>query len=90
MAPNLPEAADIPWQVDLYYVGNTSPGIIKVVAFGPKLLNRLAKVYNVTNSQTGNVSLNNPIIINKIVKAVNPIIYIVFLPHLSTNNTVNQ
>lgn len=44
IAPNLPEAAEIPWQVERYLVGNTSPGIIKVVALGPKLLNRFANV----------------------------------------------
>jgi len=74
MAPNFPEAAEIPWHVDLNCVGNTSPGMMKVVALGPKLLNRLARVYKLTNSQIGSVSLNNPIIMNKIVRAVNPMI----------------
>ena len=44
IAPSFPDAADIPWQVDRYLVGNTSPGMINVVAFGPKLLKKLAKV----------------------------------------------
>lgn len=39
IAPNFPEAAEMPWHVDLKRVGNTSPGIMKVVAFGPKLRN---------------------------------------------------
>lgn len=35
IAPSLPDAAEIPWAVDLYRVGNTSPGTMKVVVFGP-------------------------------------------------------
>lgn len=37
IAPAFPEAAAIPWQVDLNLVGNTSPGIMNVVVLGPKL-----------------------------------------------------
>jgi hypothetical protein len=37
MAPTLPEAAEIPCDVERYRVGKHSPGTMKVVAFGPKL-----------------------------------------------------
>lgn len=44
MAPNFPEAAAIPWHLDLNLVGKTSPGIINVVVFGPKLQKNCAIV----------------------------------------------
>ena len=39
IAPTFPDAAEIPWAVERYRVGKHSPGTMKVVAFGPKLLN---------------------------------------------------
>lgn len=63
---------------------------MNVVALGPKLLNKLANVYKLINNIYPKCSLNKPITVNNIVNATNPIIYIVFLPHLSTNKTVNQ
>lgn len=39
MEPILPEAAEIPWDVERYRVGKHSPGTMKVVALGPKLKN---------------------------------------------------
>jgi len=45
IAPSLPDAAEIPWQVDLYRVGKTSPGTMKVVEFGPKLVKNWMRVY---------------------------------------------
>jgi hypothetical protein len=36
IAPILPLPADIPWAVERYRVGNTSPGTTKVVTLGPK------------------------------------------------------
>ena len=33
--PILPDAAEIPWDVERYLVGKHSPGTMKVVAFGP-------------------------------------------------------
>ena len=43
IAPILPEAADIPWQVERYRVGNSSPGIMNVVVFGPKFMKKPAR-----------------------------------------------
>ena len=50
MAPNLPEAAEIPCAVDLYRVGNTSPGTTKVVVLGPKFWKKLVRQYKKTNA----------------------------------------
>jgi len=36
IAPSFPDAAEIPWAVDRYRVGKTSPGMTNVVVFGPK------------------------------------------------------
>jgi hypothetical protein len=36
VAPILPLAAEIPWTVERYRVGNTPPGMMKVVTLGPK------------------------------------------------------
>ena len=36
MAPALPEAAEMPWQVLRYLVGNTSAGMMNVVELGPR------------------------------------------------------
>lgn len=36
-APALPDAAEMPWAVDLTLVGKTSTGMRKVVAEGPQL-----------------------------------------------------
>jgi hypothetical protein len=33
--PILPDAAEIPWDVERYLVGKHSPGTMKVVEFGP-------------------------------------------------------
>lgn len=43
IAPSLPEAAEIPWEVDLYRVGKHSPGMTKVVVLGPKFWKKLAR-----------------------------------------------
>jgi len=43
IAPIFPDAALIPCPVDRYRVGNTSPGIIKVVVLGPKLEKKFAR-----------------------------------------------
>jgi hypothetical protein len=36
MAPSLPAAAEMPWAVARYRVGKSSPGMMKVVALGPR------------------------------------------------------
>lgn len=88
IAPSFPDAADIPWHVDLYFVGNTSPGIINVVAFGPKLLNRFAQINNPNKIP---VWFFKKAIAKKIIESnPKPIFWIGILPILSTNNTVNQ
>jgi len=43
IAPIFPAAALIPCPVDRYRVGNTSPGRINVVVFGPKFEKKLAR-----------------------------------------------
>lgn len=45
MAPILPEAAEIPWAEDLYLVGKTSPGTIKVVTLGPNCMKNWQTMY---------------------------------------------
>ena len=37
MAPTLPLAAEIPWELERYRVGKHSPGTMKVVALGPEV-----------------------------------------------------
>lgn len=44
IAPILPAAAEIPCPVERYRVGKHSPGIRKVVVFGPKLKNSWASM----------------------------------------------
>ena len=41
----LPVATDIPWQVDLRLVGNTSAGTTNVVLFGPKFAKKTVSPY---------------------------------------------
>lgn len=43
MAPSLPHAAENPCPVARYRVGKTSPGITKVVTFGPKFWKKFAR-----------------------------------------------
>ena len=50
IAPSFPEAAEIPCAVDRYRVGNTSPGIINVVEFGPQFWKKSARQYKNTNA----------------------------------------
>jgi hypothetical protein len=50
MAPNFPDAAEIPCAVDLYRVGNASPGTTKVVVLGPKFWKKLVKQYKKTKA----------------------------------------
>ena len=86
MAPSFPDAADIPWHVDLYLVGNNSPGIIKVVELGPKFVKKFAKMNRQINPKRKFFKIeskNMPNIKYIIVRAVNPINYIYLLPQLS-------
>jgi len=46
IAPSFPLAAAIPCPVERYRVGKISPGMMKVVTFGPKLVKKFAKQYN--------------------------------------------
>lgn len=42
-APIFPQAAEIPWAVERYRVGKTSPGTMNTVTFGPKFCMKLAR-----------------------------------------------
>ena len=55
IAPSLPEAADIPWQVDLSLAGNISAGTMKVVLFGPKFAKKKVNALIIRPSQSVNV-----------------------------------
>jgi len=50
MEPIFPEAALIPYAVDLYRVGKTSPGTMKVVLFGPALVTKLQRQNRTTRA----------------------------------------
>jgi hypothetical protein len=50
IAPSLPDAAEIPWAVDRYRVGNASPGMMNVVVLGPKFWKKLVKQYKKKNA----------------------------------------
>ena len=52
MAPSFPQAAERPWAVERYLVGKTSPGITKVVTFGPKFWKKFARQYRNIRSFT--------------------------------------
>ncbi|KAF7837473.1 phosphoenolpyruvate carboxylase kinase 1-like [Senna tora] len=49
MAPAFPDAADMPWQVDLSLAGKISAGTTNVVALGPKLAKKKVNEYITTN-----------------------------------------
>jgi hypothetical protein len=58
MAPNFPDAALIPCDVLRYRVGKHSPGIMKVVAFGPRSCVRwLLSVVEVSSYQSSKRTL---------------------------------
>jgi len=79
IAPNLPDAAEIPCPVDRTVVGKASAGIIKVVELGPKLKKNCANAYSAMNTGTsprpGSVICFKkiPIKRNIIVNSTNPI-----------------
>src|ERR1700721_3302523 len=73
--PIFPQAALMPYAVDLYRVGNTSPGTIKVVVFGPKFEKKLQRQNKATKPPVGMRENPKPIMENKIVRIRNPPIW---------------
>lgn len=48
IAPSFPDAAEIPWHVDLSLAGKISAGTTKVVLLGPKLAKKKVNAYMTT------------------------------------------
>lgn len=73
IAPTLPEAAEIPWEVDRYLVGKHSPGTMKVVALGPKLKKNWQSTYRMSSAVELRLWNANPMMQKRAVRMVNPI-----------------
>jgi hypothetical protein len=93
IAPSLPDAAEIPCPVLLYLVGNTSPGTMNVVVFGPKFWKKFVRQYKNTNAfvppgEAVSLSYAKPMITKRMVSIVKPMSWIGLRPHLSMRKKV--